>query len=428
MATPIDDQGITPETISFRQVARIAGWSDQPLFMIGFEHSVCSRRFPIAIAPSQRHAQLLGDSLSDRYANQPMMPRFGWLPENDFPAHKSVNIKTSIRQAQTGKLHGEAAADIHSIAKEAEAVNETIADSVAPDIVSCDGPQPGRFYVFVRLFPGLLASSPWKAWVVLPDGDVDSVMLSDARKWARENWNTVVAVVQIQSRMRMGTPPHREDEESEAVERLLAEMLDRANRQTIKGNAQRHDEGETIKRTSTKEVTRPGESSEPQTLLAVESWSELAIGVGEDGYWALGHVPDVGSVFPKERAAKLDLLGDRWKKVLKLLANSPDGQSALKRDLFIELGYLSSAVKDEDIDDLRHDDGAMTKIKSTRNRLTQAMGDLSRELRVLVSAKDTKKRVAQISTSGDDHVHSLFTCRHLIRGTDGKLRFGSVGE
>lgn len=234
MATPIDDQGITPETISFRQVARIAGWSDQPLFMIGFEHSVCSRRFPIAIAPSQRHAQLLGDSLNDRYANKPMMPRFGWLPENDFPAHKSVNIKTSIGQAQTGKLHGEAAADIHSIAKEAEAVNETIADSVGPDIVSCDGPQPGRFYVFVRLFPGLLVSSPWKEWVVLPDGDVDAAMLSDARKWARENWDQVVAKVQKQSRLRMGTPPCREDEESEDVERQLAEMLDRANRQTIK--------------------------------------------------------------------------------------------------------------------------------------------------------------------------------------------------
>jgi len=162
-----------------------------------------------------------------------------------------------------------------------------------------------------------------------------------------------------------------------------------------------------------------------QSLLTVESWSELAIGVGEDGYWALGHVPDVGSVFPKESAVELDLPGDRWKNVLKLLANSPDGQSALKRDLFIELGYLSSAVKDEDIDDLRHDDGAMTNIKSASNRLTQAMGDLSRELRGLVSAKDTKKRVAQISTSGDDHVRSLFTCRHFVRGADGKLRFGS---
>ncbi len=175
----------------------------------------------------------------------------------------------------------------------------------------------------------------------------------------------------------------------------------------------------------TKESVLAGQASESQSRLTVESWSELAIGVGEDGYWALGHVPDVGSVFPKESAAKLDLPGDRWKKVLKLLANSPDGQSALKRDLFIELGYLSSAVKDEDIDELRHDDGAMTKIKSTTKRLTQAIGDLNRELRNLVAAKDTEKRVAQISVSGDDHVRSLFTCRYLVRGTDGKLRFGS---
>jgi hypothetical protein len=55
-------------------------------------------------------------------------------------------------------------------------------------------------------------------------------MLSDARKWAGENWSKVVAVLQKQSSLRMGTPPRRNDEESEAVERQLAEMLDRANR------------------------------------------------------------------------------------------------------------------------------------------------------------------------------------------------------
>ena len=234
MATPKDARRITPDTISFRQVARIAGWTNKPPSLIGFEHSVCSLRFPILIAPGHRHAQLLCDSLNDRYANQPMLPRFGWLPENDFPAHKSVNFAASIRQAQTGTLHGEAATAIHSIAKEAEAVNETIADSVGPDIVSCDGAQPGRFYVFVRLFPGLAVSSPWKDWVALPDEDVDAAMLSDARNWAQENWCKVDAVFQKQSRLRMGTPPRREDEESEAVERLLAEELDRANRQMVK--------------------------------------------------------------------------------------------------------------------------------------------------------------------------------------------------
>lgn len=237
MATPKDSRRITPETISFGQVARIAGWTDQPLSLIGFEHSVCSRRYPIGIAPSRRHAQLLCDSLNDRYANVPMMPRFGWLPENEIPAHKSVNFKTSIRQARSGKLRGEAATAIHSIAKEVEAVDETVAALELPDIVTCDGPQPGCFYVFVRLFPGLLASSPWKEWVVLSDGDIDSAMLSDARKWARENWNTVVAVVQKQSRMRMGTPPHRDDGELEAVERLLVEAQSRAKQNAINAMA-----------------------------------------------------------------------------------------------------------------------------------------------------------------------------------------------
>ncbi len=224
----IDVRRITPETISFRQVARIAGWADLPPVMIGFEHSVCSRRFPIRIAPNQRLANLLCDSLNDRYRNQPMMPRFGWLPENAFPAHESINIETSIRQAQTGNLQGEAATAIHSITKETEAVYETVAGWVGPDIISSDEPHAGQFYVFVRLFPGLRVSSPWQKWMGESDQDVESVMLSDAQKWAQDNWGQIVKIMQKQSRLRMGTPPRREDDELEAVERLLAEAATRA--------------------------------------------------------------------------------------------------------------------------------------------------------------------------------------------------------
>lgn len=222
---------ITPETISFRQVARIADWTDQPPWMIGFEKSICSRRFPILVAPNRQYAQLLCDALNDRYSNQLMLPRFGWLPESNFPGHERVNLRTTLRQALTGKLRGDASADLHAIAKEAETVGEVVVVLAGPEIVTSDAAQHGQFFVFVRLFPGLRTLSPWNDWVVLPDQDVESAMLSDARKWAKDNWDKVVAVIQKQSKLRMVTPLQREDEESEAVEQLLADI--RANQQVM---------------------------------------------------------------------------------------------------------------------------------------------------------------------------------------------------
>ena len=216
---------ITPVTISFRQVARIARWTDQPPWMIGFEESICSRRFPIIVAPNRQHAQLLCDALNDRYSNQLMLPRFGWLPESDFSSHTKINLDTSIQQAQVGKLHGKAAAALHSLSTEVEAVNKTVTDSLCPDVLTIDARQYGRFFVFVRMFPGLRTSSPWKDWVILPDQEVETTMLEDARKWSKENWGKIIKVIQKQSRLRITTPLHREKDELKAVEQLLTDVL-----------------------------------------------------------------------------------------------------------------------------------------------------------------------------------------------------------
>jgi|GEM_PF-2178536 len=78
-------------------------------------------------------------------------------------------------------------------------------------------------------------------------------------------------------------------------------------------------------------------------VLTIATWEELGIGIDEDGsYLAVTPCPAYGAVFPKEKATRLDLRGDRWKHLLDLPAKSKDGNSAKKQDVMIALRYLQA--------------------------------------------------------------------------------------
>jgi len=65
--------------------------------------------------------------------------------------------------------------------------------------------------------------------------------------------------------------------------------------------------------------------SEESPVLRVEHWSDLAIGIAEDGScWAVTPAPAVGEVFPKSKACRLPLSGSHWKAVLTTLAEATD--------------------------------------------------------------------------------------------------------
>lgn len=168
-------------------------------------------------------------------------------------------------------------------------------------------------------------------------------------------------------------------------------------------------------------------TDESNISLTVASWNDLAIGIDEDGtFLAITPVRDSGSVFPKESSVALPLRGARWKELLQLLAGSKDGNEAQKRDIFIKFGYRSKAIKKEEINDIVDDEGRMNEIKDINQKLTQAVGDLSRELREHVSAGDDQRRKnPPLSASDSKVVRSQFTCRHLLRDENGKLRFGA---
>jgi hypothetical protein len=113
---------------TFPVIARIAGWTYRECFSIGVGHNCwASARFPILVAANERDAADICDGLNHRHCKHPHpdSPRFGWLPAIAFPHDEQLDIGAKIVEAQTGMIHGEAAAVIHSLAAEAVAFHES---------------------------------------------------------------------------------------------------------------------------------------------------------------------------------------------------------------------------------------------------------------------------------------------------------------
>ena len=166
---------------------------------------------------------------------------------------------------------------------------------------------------------------------------------------------------------------------------------------------------------------------EQAVKLEISTWAALAIGIDENGgYLAVSPVPDNGAVFPREKSLPLDLPGNRWKELLEALSTSEDGKTAIKKDLFVKFGYISRIPKDEELEDLRDDQGQVNQIKTVAHRLATAIGDLNRELRKQVHAEDDKPRTnLPMSASDSKLILANFTTRHLQRDAGSKLRFGA---
>jgi hypothetical protein len=166
-----------------------------------------------------------------------------------------------------------------------------------------------------------------------------------------------------------------------------------------------------------------------ESLLTATKWGDLGIGIDEEGrYLAYSPCPIYGSVFPVENAVVLDLRGDRWKELLDMLARSGNGNTADKQELMQRLGYLKGGrVATEDLSELKNDKGGMNELKTAQARLTQAMADLGRELRQQIKGPEGKGAPRVLSVAMEGKVQAAFVVRHLLRGPDGKLRFGQVG-
>jgi len=180
---------------------------------------------------------------------------------------------------------------------------------------------------------------------------------------------------------------------------------------------------------ATKRVAKPEIKEEATHVLRIERWSDLGIGIDEDGaFLAVTPCPEYGMVFPKRIAKELHLPGKQWKGLLSLLAQSQHGNTARKRDLLVAFDYLTSAdISAEVLDELRADTGKMNKLKTVRGRLTGAIAHLARNLRKLVDVRSASTEKL-LSAAEAEFVQSGFVVRYLKRGPSGKLRFGGTGS
>jgi hypothetical protein len=161
----------------------------------------------------------------------------------------------------------------------------------------------------------------------------------------------------------------------------------------------------------TSQASVPGPST--AVRMTVEKWADLGIGIDQDGsYLAVSPCPDNYGIFPREAATVLALPGRHWRAILDLLAQSKEGNNARKAGLLKLLFPPKETNLSYDI----------YFAKTSLKRLSAAIANLSRRLRSEVHC--LAKKPPPLSVADTDYVDAAFTVRHLVRGHDGKLRFG----
>jgi hypothetical protein len=169
-------------------------------------------------------------------------------------------------------------------------------------------------------------------------------------------------------------------------------------------------------------------------VLAVSSWSELAIGIRENWtYCGIVPAPCIGDAFPISQAKSLKLPGDRWKNILTVLADAADPQVITKVEVIQAIGLLPPPRNDER-DGRARPNAVESALRSelpateqpANTLLTSTLADLRRELRLLVDGPKGKKNCC-LAIEGKA-VRPGFVVRYLLDGPSGQKRFGQRPE
>jgi hypothetical protein len=175
---------------------------------------------------------------------------------------------------------------------------------------------------------------------------------------------------------------------------------------------------------SSRSVEKHAES-EPTTsrvLLTVERWSDLAIGIDANWrYWAISPPLERGAPFKKSQAIEVPLRGDRWKAVLKALAESPNPSRASCADVLRELDHLPPPA-DPGARQQAHADQLLSQDKGLRKALSDTLKDLNRKIRKLVPGP--RGRGDSALSIEQDVVVCRFHVAFLLPDASGHLRFG----
>jgi hypothetical protein len=160
------------------------------------------------------------------------------------------------------------------------------------------------------------------------------------------------------------------------------------------------------------------EASSPSTILRLDRWDELGIGITEKTYIAFTPCPDTGAIVSLSQGVPLDLKGEkRWPVVLGCFARSEDGRTALRSELLTRLGYMPKG-KIPDNHALR--EVMLRKFNRASRKLTSAMADLGKQLREMIPGPG---KGPVFRGEAVESYTASFTTRFILKGEDGTFRF-----
>jgi len=168
-------------------------------------------------------------------------------------------------------------------------------------------------------------------------------------------------------------------------------------------------------------------------IFTVSNWTDLAIGVRADWtYWAFTPVPIFGDIFPMSQATQLKLAGDRWREILKALAETLDPMVIAKESLIRVLNPLpppSRTKRDARARPGAQDSALREELPSTERPASRSfsntLADLRRKLKGEVDCTDAKGSCLAIDGK---IVRPGFVVRFLFDGPSGQKRFGRRPE
>ena len=140
-------------------------------------------------------------------------------------------------------------------------------------------------------------------------------------------------------------------------------------------------------------------------------------------YFAYTPRPEIGQPVSGRKCKKLNLPGERWDKVLRLMAESPDGRTATKADLITSLGYMKTKPGCDLLpsEQARHEEKLREEASKALKKLSDTMADLSRDLRKELSQTNTKQKVFE--SRGDEYC-TPFPIRCILDNHEGNPTFG----
>ena len=160
-------------------------------------------------------------------------------------------------------------------------------------------------------------------------------------------------------------------------------------------------------------------SQESRTVPLIEfnSWNEVAIGIGDDGfYYLFKPQPDDGQRVAKSRGVKIQFKQQQLKKLLEVIADSDDGIQAPKKEVIIQFGYAKKGELPETTEDLRD----ISQVEQVEKKLTRAVNDCSRKLR---DALGTTTRSGPFSSAEPGDITSKVRVRYVIPDKEHHFKF-----